>query len=266
MLQRFRFIVPVAVAAAAVLVPMGSASASAASANFGFSNRMVEVNQSLTANLCASSAAKGDVLSYQEAFGTHRRWKAIFQRKLTAANQCVQYGFAERSLGQYQFRLELVARGKKLALTGLKRLDVFGPISILQFQNSVGFGCGGGSNAVSSGGHLYQSFCNYSSSGSFNSGSYRSGSRSSCRSMTLSLIATDDPSGVSPTPGTATLQIQQSTLNPQNFTFADDTLTAENIQLDGSQFQLNFSDTNTNANLYVVSTGTADCYTVTGAL
>lgn len=266
MLKRIQFVLPLVAAMAAVSIPVGGAGAATGNAHFTFSNRMVEVNQRVDAQLCASNGAKGDVVSYQEAFGTHRRWKAIFQRRMSTSNQCFQYGFAEKSLGQYQFRLELLSRGKKIALTGLKRLDVFGPIPLLQLQNSVGFGCGGGSNAVSSGGHLYQSFCNYQSSNSFSSGSYRSGSRSSCRSMTLSLIATDDTSGVSPNAGTATLQIQQSTLNPQNFTFADDTLTAEKIQLDGSQFQLDFSDTNTNANLYVVSTGTADCYTLTGAI
>jgi hypothetical protein len=84
--------------------------------------------------------------------------------------------------------------------------------------------------------------------------------------MSLSLIATDDTNGSQPNAGTASVQFQQSTLNAQNFTFADNTLTAINIKLDGSQIQMNYSDTNSNARLYMVSTGTADCYTLTGAI
>jgi len=259
MIKRFRLIAPMTVILAATLIPAVNASASVPLASFTFSSRSLEISQSVTANLCASRGSRGDVLSYQEAFGTHRRWSAIYQKKLTRSTQCFSYTYAEKSQGQYQFRLELVSNGRKLSLSGLKRLDVFGPISILQFRNSVGFNCDG-SSPVSSGGHLYQTFCSFQAGNS-----YRSGARSSCRSMTLSLIATDDTSGANPGGGTATLQIQQSTLNAQNLVFADDTLTAETIQLDGSQFQLNFSDTNGNAYLYLVSTGTADCYTVTGA-
>ena len=246
-----------------MLIPVSYADAAGtATATFAFSSRSIEVKQADSANLCAADSTRGETLSYQEAFGTQRKWKAIFQRKLARANQCFTYKFGEKSLGQYQFRLELESQGRKVALTGIKRLEVFGPVSLLQFQNSVGFGCGN-NNPVSSGGHLYQTFCDYG-----NPAQSQSGARSSCRSMTVSFIATDDKSGVNPDAGTATVQIQQSTLNPQNFTFADNTLTAENIQLDGSQFQLNFSDSNASSyeGLYLVSSGTADCYTLTGAV
>ena len=259
MMKKTAFVALLTLTVSSFLFPITSASAANPVARMNFSTSSIEVGQTTSANLCETGGVKGEILSYQEAFGTHSRWVAIFHSKLTKRSQCFTYTYSEKVQGLYQFRLEILSKGRKVSLTGLKRLYVFAPISVLELNKTVGMGCTDNGTPLSSGGHLYQTFCSYQYS------TTRSGSINSCRSMTLSFIATDDSTGTNTQPGSVTLQILQSTLNAQNFNFPDDALTAENIQLDGSQFQLNFSDTNSNAVLYVVSTGSADCYTVTGA-
>jgi len=135
---------------------------------------------------------------------------------------------------------------------------------MLELNNTVGLGCQGNKGdgtSMASGGHLYQFYCQITS---WAGNTWTNYDETSCRSMTVGLVASTDPTGENSSPGSATLEVEQSTLNAQTFTFPDNELTTETIQLDGSQLQFEYTDTNKWSVLYFINQGTADCDTPTG--
>ena len=71
-----------------------------------------------------------------------------------------------------------------------------------------------------------------------------SASRNTCKWMTLRLLSTDSNAGDPHSGGTSTLQVNQYSLDPRSVTFPDNVLTTWRVPLDGSIFQLVYTNTN----------------------
>jgi hypothetical protein len=261
-ITQFKILSASALLFACSLMAVPQASASSPTLKLAFSSARIEIGQSTTATICGHDVKSRSAIALEEAFGTKVVWRQVYLETEPAGSRCVTHDVTETSLGEYSFRLALTLGGHRIVESNPARLYVYGPISIVEFADNVGLNCGTAS--VSAGGHLYQTFCEIREGNSLTSKSV-----STCRSMTLDLVASDVDNDGSPDPSTGTFELEQSTLNEQSFTFPDLALTTQTLALDASKFEITFTDTSPHPyydSVYFVDLGTADCYTPTGTL
>ena len=160
-----RIVAPIALLVTTFGIVPGIASARVPALSISFSASKVEVHQGTTITLCDHQTKNKTVLALDEAFGTKSVWRTIYDASVTPRLNCVVHAIKEASLGKYSFRLQLLRGGQVVLRTSPLSLEVFGSISILELQNSVGLGCetgiGGIDNpaSLSIGGRLYTDFC-----------------------------------------------------------------------------------------------------------
>jgi len=211
-----------------------------------------------------TAAAKLEV-----AEGTTQAWHIINQRLDIAASGCVAWNIVAGTLGATSYRVVLIGSGVTNAVSGDVTLTVFGPISTATFFQSE-LGCNSGT--VSNGSFVYPEYCAEFASADASSPSVSAFNKpTTCRSLTLSLMGTDQSSGDTSDTNVDTFEVIQASLAPQTFAFPANQVTSVTIQLDGSAASLQTWDSapnNYNYAEYIYElqspSSTADCSTLSG--
>lgn len=246
---------------------LGVASASSAvaprspSLSFFFSRPDPQQHTRVGVKVCVAHAARGWRVRLQEAQGWDHVWRTVVHYRSPLATNCVEVGMSSGGIGLKPFRAQLLEGRSLRRQTPVKNLRVYGVIPGSVFFSQVHspylntyF------KAVSANGHVYGTL-GYIASG----GSAFSGGPTTCRWLTLNLVSTDNDAGDAHSGGVSTMGIKQYTLDEQSVTFPDNQLQTWRVNLDGSIFQLQYSNTNPYSSGYVLTVGTdADCYSPTG--
>ena len=170
-------------------------------------------------------------------------------------------------LGRYGLRALVVAGGRTLAISAPRSLLAYGTVSADAFLYAE-FGCGDATMTVSNGQHSFSAFCQLSAArGAAHPSSAQFASPTTCRSMTLTYLGTDNPPGDIGDTSVDTLAVLQSRTPVQTSTFNANVVTTTTFALDGSPVTINawnnrgdFSES-----VYILSTGSsAQCWTPTG--
>ncbi len=230
--------------------------------SLSFSNAAPEQHVKISAKVCTARADRGWKALVEEQEGTAKAWRAIGRGVLARATGCITIPVNSGTMGSYKTRA-LVESGTKVeATTPDKPLKVYRHVgaSVLVHNVFEGANCGENeSGTVTTSGHTLPFVFSLCSGDNL-----QAAGLTSCRSMTFQVVSTDSASGDPSSPGTSTLQLTQARLNEQNNTFNDNHITSWVLRLDGSQWELTYTNTNESA-LYFLTSGTwADCTTPTG--
>jgi len=246
---------------------VGAASASSAvapgspSLTFFFTQPGPQQHTRIGVKVCVANAARGWLVRLQEAQGWGHVWRTVEDFRSPLATSCVEVGISSGAIGLKPFRAQLLDGRILRRQTPVKDLRVFGviPGSVFFAQPHSPY-LNTYWKAVSANGHVYATL-GYMPSGD----SSFSGGSNTCKWLTFNLPSTDDASGDPHSGGTSTLGIKQYSLDQQYVSFADNQLQTWRARLDGSIFQLVYSNANPYSSVYVLTQGTsADCYSATG--
>ena len=235
-----------------------------------FSNSAPEQSTPISATVCWSQARRGEVIELDAAAGLHQVWRAIDRYTARTASGCKPWSLNSGGIGSHPFRADVRLRNRVIVNGPSARLQTFGPINAATFFSSE-FGCSNG-GTVSTGTHTYGYFCSMSvgtsSASSPNAWTFQHST--TCRSITLAMVATDDSGGDTSSSGTETVNLIQSSLDPQVVSFGDNQVQTSTFQLDGSTGQIEgwgLSDSNSNnfnAIFFIANGSTADCSSLSG--
>jgi len=233
----------------------------AAALSFFFEQPQPQQHTHVTVKVCVDHAGRGWLVRLQEAQGWGHVWRTVESYRSPLAEDCVEVGMSSGDIGLKPFRAQLLDRGSLRRQTPVKDLYVYGviPGSVFLGQPHSPY-LDTYWKAVAANNHVYPTL-GYLASGdnSFSS------APDTCKWMTLELLSTDNDAGDPTSGGISTLGINQYSLDQQSVTFSDNKLQRWRVRLDGSIFQLVYTNTNRYSSVYVLTNGTnADCYTPTG--
>jgi hypothetical protein len=263
--MRIRGLVLAIAAVSSVLIGMTAVSNAAESRSpslsFFFSPPDPQQNTHVAVKVCVGHAARGWLVRLQEAEGRGHVWRTVLQYRSPLANDCVWTEMSSGSRGLKPFRAQLVARSMIKQQTPVKDLRVYGLVAGTVFFNQPHSPyLNTYWKAVAANGHVYGSLGRIDAGDS----SFSSG-QNTCKWLVVKLLSTDNHAGDPKSYGVSTFGIDQYSLDPQSVTFPDNQLTTWGMRLDGSIFELLYSNTDKYSSGYVLTVGTkADCYTATG--
>ncbi len=227
----------------------------------------VSANHPFAATVCWSGGparALGEV----EAVGTGGlTWSVASRFALRRRAGCQAVHLRAGVLGRYSLRALVVASGRTMAVSAPRSLLAYGTVSADAFWYAE-FGCGESTLTVSNGQHSFSAFCQLSAGrGAAHPSSAQFRTPTTCRSMTLTYLGTDNPPGDIGDTSVDTLSVLQSRTPVQTSTFNANVVTTSTFALDGSPATIStwnnrgdFSES-----IYVLSTGSsAQCWTPTG--
>jgi hypothetical protein len=263
--MRFRRMLLVLGVATTLIVGVASASSAVVprspSLSFFFNQPEPQQHVRLDLKVCVAHAARGWIVRLQEAQGWGHVWRTVEDFGSPLATGCVEVGMSSGAMGLKPFRAQLLDGRALRRQTPVKNLEVFGVIPGSAFfaqpdspyLNTYW-------KAVSANNHVYATL-GYLASGA----SSFSGATNTCKWVTLTLVSTDSDAGDPHSGGTSTFEIKQYSLDERSVTFPDNRLQRWRVGLDGSIFQLAYSNSNRYSSAYVLSNGTtADCFSPTG--
>ncbi len=231
------------------------------SLSFSFSTSTPQQHTRIGVKVCVDHAGSGWLVRLQRVQGWGHVWHTVQQYRSPLANSCVTVAMPSGAIGLKPFRAQLLEGRVLRRQTGVQDLRVYGfvPGAVFLGQDHAPY-LNTYWQAVAANGHVYATL-GYLSSGdsSFDS------APNTCKWLTFRLLSTDADAGDPHSGGTSTFQIDQYSLDPQSVTFKDNTVTTWRARLDGSIYQLLYSNTNKYSAAYVLTAGTrADCYSATG--
>lgn len=158
--------------------------------------------------VCWSNAVSGDTVSLEEESTTSLSWRVVTKATISTSSGCKEWSRSTGKIGEFPYRGEVRQGSSVVAKSGVETDHTFGTISATTFFMSE-LGCQGG-GTVSTGAQTYQYFCTLSA-GSKASSNYDAFLHpTTCRSLTLRMIATDNSKGSPTDTSNVVVEIQQS--------------------------------------------------------
>jgi hypothetical protein len=216
-------------------------------------------------SVCWVNAQRGDVVELDEQSSSTLLWKAVSHEVVTTARGCEALMRLSGPIGRYPYRAEVLHGKSVLGASSVTVERTFGTISAASFFGGE-FGCQGG-GTVSTGVETYNYFCSLRA-GSKSQSDYVAFPRpTTCRSLTLSMIATGDVNGNPADHSTMVVEIQQDN-TVQSAIFTDNELENFTYHLSSHAAALNIWDSPGNSDgdsAFFLSNGsTAICSSRTG--
>jgi hypothetical protein len=258
--------------ALAVLVSLLAFAVPAQSADLGklrvterLSNANPSTSTTIHATACWTNARRGEVVELDVQSSATLSWKAVAHATIHAANGCETWARTSGALGKYPYRTD-VRRGRSIVgMSSVSLERTFGTISAASFFKGE-FGCQGG-GTVSTGSQTYDYFCSLSAGPKSQSDYVTFPLATTCRSLTLSMVATGNAKGNPADTSTVVVEIQQDN-NTQPAIFTDNELETFTYHLDGHAAALNIWDSPGNSDgdaaYFLTSGSSAICSSSTG--
>ncbi len=234
-----------------------------------FSNTTPEKNQKVTATACWSNTSVGEVVELDAGLGTKLKWRPIQRFRVTTPSGCHAWNVSTGTYGLHQFIVRTYAKKKVVAKGRISHFVTYGAVPVGTFFQSI-FQCWG-LGTVSNGTNVYPEGCN------FNTGNYSASSpnvtnfasKTTCRSITVNMLATDNFGGDTNSVGSEYFDLIQATSSPQILNFGDNQVITHTFTLDGSAANVETWGVGDSNNLYynrisILSTGSADCSSPSG--
>jgi hypothetical protein len=214
---------------------------------------------------CWVNAQRGDTIELDEQSSSTLTWKAVTHKTIGIAKGCTVWARTSGAIGNYPYRVE-VRHGRSILKVSPATLErTFGAVSAASFFVAE-FGCQG-SGTVSTGAKSYSYFCSLNAGPQSQSDLVTFPRASTCRSLTLSMVATGNAAGNPADHATMVVEIQQDNA-VQSAIFADNELENFTYHLDSHTAALNIWDNQANSDgdaVYFLTTGsTAICSSRTG--
>jgi hypothetical protein len=264
-----RFTIPLVLAVLASSLMLAVPAQSAVTGKVKITERLSNANPltSTTIHLtaCWTSARRGDVVELKVQSSSSLLWRAVTHATINATKGCEVWVRSAGSIGKYPYRVD-VRRGPSVVGTSPVTLErTFGTISGASFFKGE-FGCQGG-GTVSTGTQTYDYFCSLSAGPKAQSDYITFPLATTCRSLTLSMVATGDAKGNPSDKSTVVVEIQQDN-NTQPAIFTDNVVENFTYHLDSHAAALNIWDSPGNSDgdvAYFLTTGsTAICSSNSG--
>jgi len=201
--------------------------------------------------------------------GTLHVWKVTNQRIGIPTSGCVSWNILAGPIGLNSYRIILTGHGVTTSISNVINLTTFGPISVATLINSEfgSYNCNG-NGTVSNGTNIYPTFCRLYGGSATSPNVTTFSQPTTCRSMTLSVMGTNNSSGNAADTNVDTFEVIQSSLNPQTFTFPANQVQTFTVNLDGSKGAIQtWSGTyDTFERFYLLSSAgsMADCSSLSG--
>jgi hypothetical protein len=264
-----RLTVPIALvllASSLVLsMPSSSFASSAGKVTVKLSNASPGTSTPIQIKVCWSGAPSGDTVILDEESTASLLWAVVASAKIPSTSGCRVWHRSSGKIGNYPYRAEVRLGHSVLDTSATETERTFGTISAMTFFTSV-IGCQGG-GSVTSGGQSYSYFCTLSAAPESSSNANSFLHRTSCRSLTLRMTATDNPAGSASDASNDVVEVQQSGL-VQPAIFGSNEIENFTYHLNGTVSVLNVWASpgfSTGESVYFLDTGsTAVCSTATG--
>ncbi len=247
--------------------PLGASAATGPTTSFDLSSTAASLNARVRVNLCWSNAPAKAAIALERQRAGASAWAVVIRRAITREAGCVATSTSVDAMGHFLYRTQVVIGRRALRTSAVRSLYAYGTIS----ANSLffaQFGCGSSTATVSDGVNSYQYFCQLSAGRTSTQPSEAVfKANTSCRSLTLRLLGTDNAPGDIGDTSIDSLNLTQSTLSPHPVSFNANTVTTATFALDGSPATLQTWNNrgDFNESVYVLSTGSsASCWTPTG--
>ncbi|MGC8499467.1 MAG: hypothetical protein ACP5OV_08260 [Acidimicrobiales bacterium] len=227
----------------------------------------VSANHPYGATVCWSNSPARALGEVETVGSGGLSWAVTSRFALREASGCEGLHLRAGVLGRWGLRAVVVARGRTVAVSGARSLLDYGTVSADAFWYAE-FGCGDSTLTVSNGQHSFSAFCQLSAGrGASQPSSAQFRMATTCRSMTLTYLGTDNPPGDIGDTSVDTLSVLQSRTPVQTSTFDANVVTTSTFALDGSPVTIStwnnrgdFSES-----IYVIGAGSsAQCWTPTG--
>jgi hypothetical protein len=214
---------------------------------------------------CWVNAQRGDVIGLDEQSASTLLWKAVTHKTIATAKGCTVWARSSGVIGNYPYRAE-VRQGRSILKVSSVTLErTFGTISAASFFVAE-FGCQG-SGTVSTGAQSYGYFCSLNAGPQSQSDYVTFPHTTTCRSLTLSMIATGNAKGNPADHAAIVVEVQQDNV-VQPAIFTDNELENFTYHLDSHAAALNVWDNQANSDgdaVYFLTSGsTANCSSRTG--
>jgi hypothetical protein len=229
------------------------------------SNTNPGTSTTIQVKACWSNAASGDTVNLDEESTSTLSWVAVAKHEISASHGCKVWSRPSGTIGEYPYRAQL-RQGHSVLDTSKTRTDrTFGTISAMAFFISE-FGCQGG-GTVSTGTQSYNYFCTLSAGPKASSNFNMFLHPTTCRSLTLRMIGTDDSKGSPSDTSNLVVEVIQSG-SPQPAIFGANDIDTFTYHLNGTMSALNVWATPGNvpgeAVYFLTQGSTAVCSTATG--
>jgi hypothetical protein len=249
----------------AFAVPAQSATAGKLKVTERLSNANPSTSTTIHATACWTNAQRGDVVELDVQSPSTLLWKVVAHAPVTTVKGCDVWARTSGAIGKYPYRAD-VRHGR--AVEGMSPVSLertFGTISAESFFKGE-FGCQGG-GTVSTGSQTYNYFCSLSAGPKSQSDFITFPLATTCRSLTLSMVATGNAKGDPADSSTVVVEIQQDN-NTQPAIFTDNVLENFTYHLDSHAAALNIWDSPGNSDgdaaYFLTSGSTAICSSRTG--
>jgi hypothetical protein len=245
--------------------PTISNASSGAKVTVKLSNSSPRPSTSIQVKVCWSNAAGGDTVDLDEESTATLSWTLISKQQISKSKGCKVWARPSGKIGDFPYRGE-VRQGHSLLDTSPIETDrTFGTISAGAFFTSE-FGCQG-AGTVSSGTQTYDYFCTLSAGPRATSNFNTFLHPTTCRSLTLRMIATDNAKGSPTDKSNLVVEVIQGG-SAQPAVFGANDLETFTYHLNGSVSALNVWATPGNvlgeAVYFLTQGSTAVCSTTTG--
>lgn len=268
--RQFQFLtIPLAVAVLASMLVLAIPAQSAVVGKPKVTERLSNANPStatmIHATACWTNAQRGEVVELDVQSTSTLLWKAVAHATIHVAKGCDAWARTSGALGKYPYRVDVRRGSSVVAMSSVTLERTFGTISGASFFKGE-FGCQGG-GTVSTGSQTYNYFCSLSAGPKSQSDYITFPLATTCRSLTLSMVATGNAKGNPADASTVVVEIQQDN-NTQPAIFADNVLESFTYHLDAHAAALNIWDSPGNSDgdaaYFLTSGSTAICSSSTG--
>jgi hypothetical protein len=264
-----RITIPLALAVLASMlalaVPAQSATVGKLKVTVRLSNANPSTSTTIHATACWTNAQRGDVVELDVQSPSTLLWKVVDHAPVSAAKGCEVWARTSGTIGKYPYRSDIRHGRSVVGLSPVSLERTFGTISAESFFKGE-FGCQGG-GMVSTGSQSYSYFCSLSAGPKSQSDFITFPLATTCRSLTLSMVATGNVKGNPADNSTVVVEIQQDN-NTQPAIFADNVLENFTYHLDSHAAALNIWDSPGNSDgdaaYFLTSGSTAICSSSTG--
>ena len=225
------------------------------------------------ATICWAAAPAGAVLQLDEVRGYGKHPNVIFNTKVSASTTCQDFELGPSPMGIHHYFAKLfagfdeIARSNGAFIITYRHLAGAGVFAKLGLTSQY-FGCTtyGTPSTVTDGSNTYPSFCSFHLTPTASKATALSPYNTTCRAITLDVLANPTSTGGSSSGGVTVSVIQGGFSKPQTFTVPNNQVTSERLLLNGTRPGIVVSSTTkATDSLYVLSAGTSmSCYTGSG--
>ncbi|MGB8197222.1 MAG: hypothetical protein WCF25_09485 [Acidimicrobiales bacterium] len=214
---------------------------------------------------CWTNALRGDDIELDVQSTSTLLWRAVTHATISGPKGCITWARATGTIGKYPYRVDVRQGKSAVAVSSISLERTFGTISGAAFFKGE-FGCQS-SGTVSTGTQTYNYFCSLSAGPEAASDYLTFPMPTTCRSLTLRMVATGNPQGNPADKSTMVVEIQQDNMT-QPALFVDNVLETFTYHLDSHAAALNIWDSPGNSDgdvAYFLTPGsTAICSSTTG--